>query len=173
MAAKNFLTLMIFLSLQACGDAGVSDLRVFVDSAHKNKRPEIEPLPEIPPFKAFEYESQDGADPFSTSNIGSGDTASSNSVARPNADRPRQPLERFPLDALAMVGTIEQHDKSYIVVRTNEGTLSVAGIGEYMGQNDGKIKGIFPEEQRVELVETVLDASGKWVTRDIEIAINE
>jgi len=153
----------------------MSDLESFVENAHKDKKPEIEPLPEIPPFKAFEYASEDGVDPFSTSNIVNVDE-NGNSVgagARPDSDRRRQPLEKYPLDALRMVGTITQEGVPHVVVKTNEGNAVLATLGNYMGQNDGKIKEIIPEEQRVVLVETVLDPAGRWVTRDVEITIDE
>jgi len=42
-----------------------------------------------------------------------------------------------------------------------------------LGQNDGKIKSISPEEQSVVLVETVLDSAGRWVTRNVELIIDE
>lgn len=167
--------LVIFaLMLQGCVGSDMSDLETFVETAHQDKKPEIEPLPEIPPFKAFEYASEDGVDPFSTENIvTAGDGRGVGVGKRPDADRRRQPLEKFPLDALRMMGTITQEGVPHVVVQTNEGTAVLATLGNYMGQNDGKIKEIVPEEQRVVLVETVLDPAGRWVTRDVEITIDE
>ncbi len=161
--------------LQGCVGSDVSDLQTFVDTAHQDKKPEIEPLPEIPPFKAFEYASADEVDPFGLQNIISRDEQGNlaGAAKRPDADRRRQPLEKFPLDALRMVGTITKEGTPHVVVKTNEGTAVLATLGNYMGQNDGKIKEIVPEEQRVVLVETVLDPAGRWVTRDVEITIDE
>ena len=42
-----------------------------------------------------------------------------------------------------------------------------------MGQNDGKIKSIDPDRQVVKLEETVRDAGGRWVTRDLDIKIDK
>jgi len=92
---------------------------------------------------------------------------------RPDADRDKENLERFPLDALSLVGTMTQKGVPWVVVETSEGTAHLATVGNYMGQNDGKIKDIFPDEERVVLVETVPDPSGRWVTRDVEITIDE
>lgn len=165
----------VALVMQGCVGSDMSDLEAFVATAHKDKRPEIEPLPEIPPFKAFEYENQDGNDPFSSDNIvtNSGDGRGAGVGTRPDTDRRREPLEQYPLDALTLVGTITQDGVPNVVVQTTEGAALLARIGNYMGQNDGKIREIIPEEQRVVLVETVLDPAGRWITRDVEMTINE
>ena len=171
------LTFLFFVVtfLSGCVGSDMSELERFVEATHKDKKPEIEPLPEIPPFKAFAYASEEEVDPFSSGNIvaNDGEGRSVGSTKRPNADRRRQPLEKFPLDALRMVGTITKQGVSHVVVKTNEGTALLATVGEYMGKNDGKITSIIPEEQRIELTETVLAPSGRWVTRDVEIIIDE
>ncbi|MCH2189459.1 MAG: pilus assembly protein PilP [Gammaproteobacteria bacterium] len=169
------LVLMALL-LQGCVGSEMADLKRFVATAHKDKKPEIEPLPEIPPFKAFEYSDDYEVDPFSSSNIISSEDrglGNGNIANRPQADRRKEPLENFPLDALRFVGTITKDSLSHVVVKTNEGTAMLATIGNYMGQNDGRIKEIVPEEQRVLLVETVLDPTGRWITRDVVITIDE
>lgn len=158
--------------LLGCGNSNLRQLEAELDSAYSDKKPEIEPLPEIPPFIPFAYTAEGEDDPFNTSNI----VTDSDTVAkeqRPNADRRREPLESYPLDALNMVGTIMKEGVPWVVVKTNDGNALLASIGNYMGQNDGKIKQIVPDEQRVVLQETVLDPAGRWVTRDVEITIDE
>ena len=174
LVALKLVALMLTLTLAGCAGSDMSDLREFVETAHQGKKPEIEPLPEIPPFKAFEYQSEDEVDPFGLQNIAPQAAASSfDQAERPDADRRREPLEKFPLDALKMVGTITKQGVSHVVVSTADGTALLAKIGNYLGQNDGKITSISPEEQKVVLVETILDPSGRWVTRDVEITIDE
>lgn len=172
---KGVVSVFVVATLAGCVGGDISDLEDFVANAHKDKKPEIEPLPEIPPFKAFVYQSEDETDPFSFQNIVSSDSDSRGVGVgkRPDSDRRREPLEKFPLDALSLVGTITQEGVPHVVVKTNEGTAILATLGSYMGMNDGKIKEIIPEEQRVVLVETVLDPAGRWVTRDVEIIIDE
>lgn len=170
--SMRLITLGGLLFLSACSPSGHSDLENFVKTAYQDKKPEIEPLPEIPPFKAFAYTAEEENDPFSASNI----VAISENQAgdrRPDSDRPREPLEEFPLDALRMVGTILKQGVPWVVVKTNEGSALLASIGNYMGQNEGKIKQIVPDEQKVVLEETVRDPAGRWVTREVEITIDE
>ena len=162
------------LILQGCADRNMTDLREFVADVYKDKKPEIEPLPEIQPYKGFEYTAVEKNDPFRFDNIIS--NRSDESIVagkRPDADRTKEPLEEFPLDALSMVGTMSQKGVPWVIVKTTQGTALLASIGNYLGQNDGKITQIFPEEQRVVLVETVIDPAGRWVTRDVEITIDE
>jgi len=174
--SKSLLsTLTACLLLQGCVGDDMSDLRMFVADAYKDKKPEIEPLPEIQPYKGFEYTAVDQNEPFDFNNIVSnrGDEAVPDSGERPDANRVKEPLEEFPLDALNMVGTMTQKGVPWVIVKTTQGSAHLAKIGNYLGQNDGKITQIYPEEQRVVLVETVVDPAGRWVTRDVEITIDE
>lgn len=175
---KNSLKLgslvLAAMVLQGCADSNMTDLRTFVADAYKDKKPEIEPLPEIQPYKGFEYASMDKNEPFNFDNIVSNrDDESIVAGKRPDANRIKEPLEEFPLDALNMVGTMSQKGVPWVIVKTNLGTAHLASIGNYLGQNDGKITQIFPDEQRIVLVETVADPAGRWVTRDVEITIDE
>jgi len=174
----SILSVSIFI--QGCVDKNMSDLRTFVADAYKDKKPEIEPLPEIEPHKAFAYGAVDKSDPFLFGNIVSnrddaeGDAgALASGVEKPKDDRIKEPLEEFPLDALSMVGTMSQKGVHWVVVRTNTGTAHRAQVGNYLGQNDGKITQILPGEQRIVLEETVQDPSGRWINRDLEITIDE
>ncbi|MGK0375790.1 MAG: type IV pilus assembly protein PilP [Arenicella sp.] len=171
---KRISLLLAALMLQGCVDSNMTDLRNFVADAYKDKKPEIDPLPEILPYKGFEYASTDKNEPFNFDNIVSNsDGQATTSGKRPDANRVKEPLEEYPLDGLNMVGTISQKGVPWVIVKTTLGTAHLASIGNYLGQNDGKIIQIFPEEQRVELVETVADPAGRWVTRDVEITIDE
>ena len=163
-----------FLVLQGCADSNMTDLREFVADAYKDRKPEIDPLPEIRPYKGFEYASNDKNDPFSFDSIVSNlDDEALFAGQRPDASRVKEPLEDFPLDGLRMVGTMSQKGVPWVIVKTTQGTAHLASIGNYIGQNDGKIMQIFPDEQRVLLSETVADPAGRWVTRDVEITIDE
>ena len=172
------IALMTFV-LQGCVDSNMTDLRDFVDNAFKDKKPEIEPLPEIQPYVGFEYASIEKNDPFKFDNIisnrdGGGEEADVgvSTANRPDPDRIKEPLEEDPLDSMSMVGTISQEGEHWVVVKTAEAAHLVS-VGNYLGQNNGKITGIFPDEQRIVIVETVTDPAGRWVTRDVEMIIDK
>ncbi len=166
------LALTVIL-LGGCVDSNMTDLKEFVASAYKDKKPEIEPLPEIPPYKGFEYSAAEEEDPFNTDNIITDRPDNVAAGDSPDANRRKEELERYPLDALKLVGTLTQAQKPYVIVQTNEGTAHRAAVGNYMGMNDGRIKQILPLEQKVVLAELVLDPAGRWVTREVEITIDE
>ena len=169
----SVVALMLGL-LSACGGSGMSDLEKFVASAYKDSKPEIEPLPEMKPFSAFAYSAYDMDDPFNVTNvIGEASTADTSSTLRPDANRPSEPLEAFPLDALRMVGTMIKDGTSWVVMQTTQGTAHFLKKGNYMGQNDGQIKEIDSEQQLVVLEETFLNSSNRWETREVELTVEE
>jgi len=55
--------------LVGCQDSSMSDLRVFVDDAFKDEKPEIPPLPVVEPFIPYTYAAFDLNDPFNFGNI--------------------------------------------------------------------------------------------------------
>lgn len=160
--------------VQGCGGGGMDDLEEFVATAYQDKKPEIEPLPEIKPFKPFAYSAVELEDPFSTANII--DKKTDNNLAggpSPDDSRRREPLEAYELDALKLVGTLEQRGKPWVIVQTLEGNAHRAAVGNYIGQNDGQIKEIKLDEQTVVLAELVRDGAGRWITREVEITIDD
>jgi type IV pilus assembly protein PilP len=44
-------------------------------------------------------------------------------------------------------------------------------VGNYVGQNDGRITGVF--EDRIEIVELVPDGAGGWLERQAKVALDE
>jgi len=72
-----------------------------------------------------------------------------------------------------MVGTLTKKNQPWVVIKTSQGTVLFATVGNYVGENYGKIKRISTEEQVVVLTETVTDPSGRWITRDVEITVDE
>ena len=172
-SAKLWLSALVLASLSACGDGRISDLKEFVDTAYQDEKPEIEPLPIIEPYKGFEYASSELSDPYSVSNVIDARDDESRAEAQRDENRRREPLEDHPLDALAMVGTMTQKGVPWVIVKTTQGTAHLATIGNYMGLNEGKITEIFPDEQRIVLVETVPDPAGRLVAREVEVVIDE
>lgn len=165
--------LITIFFISGCQGSNMQDLRSFVADAYKDRKPEIEPLPEIKPYKGYAYSAFDEADPFDISNIQIDKASTTNLGLRPDTNRRKEPLEAYPLDALTMVGTLSQQEKPWVIVQTSEGTAHRATIGNYMGQNEGKIKEIELDEQKVVITELVLDPAGRWVNRDVEFTIDE
>lgn len=174
LSIKLSLVAVIAVFLQGCQDTGMADLKKFVNEAYQDKKPDIEPLPEIQPYKKYEYAAGGEEDPFGFDNIASTDVSGAKGGEnRPNPNRRKERLEEYPLDALKMVGTLTKENQPWVIIRTSEGIAHLATLGNYLGQNEGKIEKIIADEQLVMISETVLDTAGRWVTRDVEITVGE
>ena len=89
----------------------------------------------------------------------------------PDPDRRKEALEAFPLDSLDMVGTIGSGGSLIGLVMAPDRVTYRMRAGNYMGQNDGRITGIF--DDRIELVELVPDGAGGWLERQAKIALED
>jgi type IV pilus assembly protein PilP len=162
------LTLVI---LTGCSSDGLDDLRDFVKNAHADRKPKIEPLPEIKPYEAFAYAATDLTNPFSPTNLRPQSLQAKMSGPRPDMNRRKEPLEDFPLDALKMVGTLSKGKQSWGIIQTTEGAVYRVQSGNHLGQNFGRITRV--TDDKIDLVELVQGALGEWVEREASIAIQE
>jgi len=166
--ARAALLLGAVLILGGC-TKGMSDLRSWVAQEKGKKGAPIPPLPVIKTFETFKYDDQDRRDPFSPSAVEMEPVAST-SGPRPDADRPKQPLELFALDSLKMVGTVGQGGGMEVLVKDPGGVIHRVHVNEYMGQNYGHVTAI--SEDHIELVELVSNGNGGWMERSASIALD-
>jgi type IV pilus assembly protein PilP len=89
---------------------------------------------------------------------------------QPNLNRPKEPLEAFPLEAIQMVGTLSQKKEMYALVKAGTNLFRVKK-GNYMGPNFGLITGI--DEGQINLKEVVQDSGGDWVERSTSLQMQE
>ncbi len=171
MPSKTLRLLMLLIAVTAVAGCtrGMSDLRQWVAKEKAQKGAPLPPLPVIKTFESFEYKDQAMRDPFAPSpNEGA---SSSKTGPRPDANRPRQPLEAFPLDSLKMVGTIGQGKSMEALIKDPGGVIHQVHINDYMGQNYGRVTDI--AEDHIDLVELVPNGSGGWMERKASIALDE
>lgn len=164
----GFMTL-----LTACG-GDMSDLEQFIAETKRAHHGQVDPLPEFPPYETFVYDALDVRDPFRPQTDISNTSIASESEyngPRPEATRRREPLESYPVDALKMVGLLQQKTQTWGLVRDPEGTIHRVQPGNYAGQNHGKIVQV--SETKIEIVELVPDGLSGWVNRDALLAMTE
>ena len=89
---------------------------------------------------------------------------------QPDLNRPKEPLEAFPLEQLQMVGTLAQNKDMYALVRAGSNLFRVKK-GNYMGPNFGVITAI--DEGQINLKEVVQDSGGDWVERSTTVQMQE
>jgi type IV pilus assembly protein PilP len=156
------------LGLGACS-SGMEDLEQKVAEVKSRKSQEIEPVPQIKQFEAFAYLPADRRDPFQQAQPEQDGSVASG--PRPDLNRPREPLEEFPLDALRMQGVIETPGAVFALVKAPDGVIHRVAVGNHMGQNYGQIKAI--QESEISLAEIVPDGFGGWVSRPATLALAE
>lgn len=161
------LMLVAALMLGGC-TRGMSDLRTWVAQEKAKKGAPIQPLPVIKTFETFKYDDQSLRDPFSPSTAEMQQEATSG--PRPDADRPKQPLELFALDSLKMVGTIGVGPKMEVLIKDPGNVIHRVHIGDYMGQNYGHVTAI--SNDHIDLVELVSNGNGGWMERPASIALD-
>ena len=169
MRSKSRLIICLACSvLASCSRDGLSDLREFVKNAYADRKPSIEPIPEIKPYEPFAYAAAKLPDPFVPY---SARLAQKQAGPRPDMNRRKEPLEEYPLDSLKMVGTISRGNQVWAVVQAPDGTVYRVHAGNHMGQNYGTVKKV--TEDKISLIELVPGSMGDWVERDASLAIPE
>ncbi len=158
------------LVLGACSGEEHSDLRDFVKESDKMPGGRIPPLPEVRPYEPFAYNAYDLTDPFKPRKIEPPKTAAKGGI-QPDFNRQREALESFPLENLAMVGTLQQKGQVFALVRAPDKGLYRVSSGNYLGQNFGRIVGI--TETDIKLKEIVQDSGGNWEEKDQALMLQE
>lgn len=135
--------ILFFCFLFIDGFSSKSEVKQFIQNIKARKPKLMQSLPEVKKFQSFQYSAQNLRNPFEPfvtsvaiklppTVMGTG----------PDQNRIRELLESYPLDSLHMVGTISRQDASYALVKDRQGIVHRVGIGNYMGQNFGKIQKI-------------------------------
>lgn len=173
--AGNRLVVMAAVSLgllAGCGGGEHEDLKQWMAESSRDLKGSAPPLPVLQQFPIASYTAADRIDPFSTGRLDPDKKEGSENNA-PDFDRPREQLEKFPLSAISYIGLMSKADKGrkHALVRA-EGALYQVGIGNYMGENFGRIVAI--DDASIRLIETVQDPSGRtaaWVEREIDLQL--
>lgn len=164
---SRFATLCILIAIAGCTPSEAPQQWVAREKAKKGAP--LQPLPVIKTFETFLYKDQDLRDPFGMSAEEQEQAASSG--PHPDQNRPREPLESFPLDGLKMSGTLGASNKMEGLVRDPDGVVHRVHVGNYLGQNYGRV--IAVDEDRIELVELVPNGAGGWMERQATIALGD
>ncbi len=164
--------LVVGLGLMGCSGGGQSDLEEYVAKVKAREPVPLEPLPDIKQIDTFIYEPGDRRDPFVADREGDEAVAAApdNRLA-PDPLRRKEELEGFSLDALRMVGTLEQDQTRWGLIRTQDGTLHMVRVGNHMGLNNGQITSISDEE--ILLTEVVSEGPGEWRERQAKVSLTE
>lgn len=159
--------------LAACGGQQ-DDLNRYIAEVKARPATPIPPIPAVRTYTPYKYEGLTGRDPFRQSTSEGADQVVSGGPAkgpRPDLQRPREYLERFELDTLAMVGTFAKESSEWALIRDPDGVVHRVAVGNYLGKNHGKVSMISNDD--VQLSEFIADGVGGWLVRDASIALGD
>jgi type IV pilus assembly protein PilP len=172
--ANLALALAGALLLVACSGEEFGDLKAELNEKSKDFRGRVDPLPQVKPYEPVPYTAEGIVDPFRPDRI---DVAGAPRAPRsdvskmaPDLNRPKEPLEAFPLESLQMLGTISQNRDTFALVKAGPNLYRVRK-GNYMGLNFGVVTGI--DEAQINLKELVQDGQGEWVERTSALQLLE
>ena len=170
---KAFSWLPLLILLASCGGEEHQDIKQWMKEQSKDMRGQVPPLPEIKPFPIVSYEASNLTDPYRPAKIEPAkkvDGAGAGAGPRPDMNRPREELEKYPLESLKMVGTVDLQGKSFAIIQV-DGKVYRVTAGNYMGLNYGKITKV--TEAEVQMKEWIQDIQGNWDERSSSLQLQE
>lgn len=152
--SQRYLVVLLIIMLLGCESSEDDYLNNYINNIKARKPKPIESIPDIVPLAKFVYPEKDNRrSPFKQKEVIKIDKYA------PNKNRPKEPLEHFPLDALRFVGVLKQGSLIWGLISKPGGEIVRVKIGNYMGENFGKI--IDLTDTSLKLEETV-QVEGKW-----------
>ncbi|MDQ5905499.1 MAG: type pilus assembly protein PilP [Pseudomonadota bacterium] len=162
MSRNTAIFLLTAIVLAACSGGEQDELRQWMKEETKDFRGKISPLPQVKPYEPVAYDAAGLVDPFRPAKMLVDNKQASGGGLQPDMNRPREPLESYPLESIKYVGSLTKNRQTHGIVQV-DGNLHQVRAGSYMGQNFGVITKI--SESEMNLRELVQDPAGDWVER--------
>ena len=166
---KTLLLIMVLL-LAGCQQEK-DDLAAYVADVKAKESSDIEPIPVMKTYEKYSYSSAELRDPFVPTvvevPIKEEKKIVDNGIS-PQQHRLKEALESYPLSDLQFVGTLEQ-ESLWALIRASDGVISRVQVGNYLGENHGKILAI--SETELTLKEIVPNIDGGYIERDALLSV--
>lgn len=162
---------LILFALYGCGGEEHQELRAWMKEQEQGMRGRVDPLPKVRPYDPVAYDVGGALDPFNSQKARiEGDRKG---ASLPDMNRPREPLEDFPLETLKLVGIFQDKNRLIAQVIANGKGYQVK-VGNYAGQNFGRVVRIVTtrNEERIVIKELVKDPDDQWVERESELLLD-
>ncbi len=126
----------------------------------------------LPESQELSYLYSDGRSPFLPPEALAQEGASRDEGAlAPDLQRTPEPLERFSLQELRLVGTMRMGGRQVALIASPDGNVTSVKEGNYLGTDYGRIAQINAQEIRV--TERVFTQPEGWQERQVSLVINE
>ncbi|MGV2931245.1 pilus assembly protein PilP [Vreelandella venusta] len=172
---KRLVVLLCIAGLAGCSDPQLGRLdQTLADIRHAadGKAPEV--METLPAYQPLDYRFSDTRSPFLApqevcENVLA--VAQAMSELAPDQPRAQEPLERFQLQSLRLVGTLRMGEQQVALIEPPEGEVISVREGDYLGTNHGLINQIGP--QGITIVERVFSPQQGWQQRQITLTLEE
>jgi len=163
---------VLLTGLGAC-TADSDELVQWMEVQHKEVKPNVPPVYPPKKFDPQAYEGTSGVEPFGQQKLIAAGSAAQGAAGaallKARAHDPQE-LESFPLDSMTMVGTLIQGGHTVALMMV-ESRLHTVKVGDWVGQNSGKITKI--TEKEITVNEIVQDAVGETIERNSTLQLQE
>jgi len=173
MSAVRGLGLVVMAGLLVACTGEQDELQQWMDQQKREVKPSVQPLSAPKKFDPQPYSAVTGVEPFSAQKLTVAlkqEARQPNSLLAAEINRRKEPLEAYPLDSMAMVGSVTKQGQPYALLKVDN-LLYQVKLGDYVGQNYGKITKI--TETDIALREIVQDAAGEWIERTGSLQLQE
>ncbi|MEJ7686648.1 MAG: pilus assembly protein PilP [Variovorax sp.] len=163
------------VGLSGCIGAEQEDLQRWMAEQRAQVRPTVAPITEPKKFTPQAYTEASAFEPFNMQKLTQAlrrdsNQPSTSGLIAPELTRRKEALEAFPLDAMAMVGSMNRNGQPVGLVTVDK-LLYQVRVGAYLGLNYGRITRI--TETELALREIVQDAAGEWIERVATLQLQE
>jgi type IV pilus assembly protein PilP len=170
---RQTLLLSLLGGLLVACEAENQDLQAWMALQRREAKPRVQPLVAPKKFEPVPYANAGQVDPFSSQKLSVAidqQAGQSTSLRSPESNRPKQPLESLPLDAMSMVGSVHQGGVAFALIKVDK-QLHLVRVGDYLGPNFGRVTRV--TENELGLRELVQDAAGEWTERAVTLQLQE
>jgi len=138
-------------------------------------KPTVPPITEPKKFTPQAYTEGSAVEPFDMQKLTQAlrrdsSQPSTSALIAPELTRRKEALEAFPLDSMAMVGSLNRNGQPVALISVDK-LLYQVRVGNYLGLNYGRITRI--SETELALREIVQDAAGEWIERVATLQLQE
>ncbi|MFT4267481.1 MAG: pilus assembly protein PilP [Xenophilus sp.] len=165
----------LVLLLAGCFGSEQEDLRAWMRDQRAQVKPRITPISEPKKFTPQAYTEGSAVEPFDSVRLTQAlrrdsNQAGNSDLIAPELNRRKEALEAYPLDAMAMVGSLNRQGHQVALVKVDK-LLYQVRVGNHLGLNYGRVTRI--DETDLTLREIVQDASGEWIERPATLQLQE
>lgn len=172
---RCFIGVSCSFLLVGCSDANLDQLDTTlaeIRRAHVGQAPVA--VQTLPSSRTLNYEYGEARSPFlAPDSFSNSELAVPLEISEfsPDQQRATEPMERFQLASLRLVGTLRMDDRRIALIVSPDGSMTSVREGNYLGSNHGRITHVGAKE--VTLQERIYSQSQGWQERLVTLSLDE